>query len=468
MLTRHLPTLAPTLALGIALAMPNMAQAFCGFYVAKADASLYNNASKVVLTRDGERSVVTMASDYQGEPRDFAMVIPVPEVLKRDQIKTTRSEVVDRLDKFSAPRLVEYHDPDPCWKPPARSLKQRLFGWYFSPNNNVVMSTPIPATPKPFPVRILAEYEVDEYDVKILSADQSGALLGWLNRQGYKIPDAAAPVIRSYLKQEMKFLVARVNLDRLELEEGSYLPPLQIAYSSPRFMLPIRLGTVNAKGDQELFIYALTRKGRIETSNYRTKKLPTGMDIPIYVRSEFPAFYKAMFDQLVKEDNKQAVYLEYAWDVSIKCDPCVAGQLVPSELYEMGAHWIAPSFQEALHLDRYGLPSGAFITRLHLRYDADSFPEDLKFIETGNTENWQARYVLRHPAKVSVNQCDKANPYLNGLLTRFDQEAANLASLTGWPIEKIRDRMDKHNQPRSFPGLKFANLPWYKRLWSEP
>ena len=42
------------------------ALAFCGFYVAKADAKLFNKASQVVLVRDGDRTVLTMANDFQG------------------------------------------------------------------------------------------------------------------------------------------------------------------------------------------------------------------------------------------------------------------------------------------------------------------------------------------------------------------------------------------------------------------
>ena len=64
----------------------------------------------------------------------------------------------------------------------------------------------------------------------------------------------------------------------------AYLRPLQIAFESPKFMLPIRLGTVNADGPQELYVFTLTRKGRVETTNYRTTKLPTGMDLPVFVR----------------------------------------------------------------------------------------------------------------------------------------------------------------------------------------
>ncbi len=89
------------------------AAAFCGFYVAKADAKLFNKSSKVVLSRDGETTAMTMASDYEGEPKEFALVIPVPTFIERRQIGVVDMKTIDHLDAFTAPRLVEYHDPDP-------------------------------------------------------------------------------------------------------------------------------------------------------------------------------------------------------------------------------------------------------------------------------------------------------------------------------------------------------------------
>ena len=86
--------------------------AFCGFYVAKADSSLYNQASQVIIARDGDRTVVTMSNDYQGEVEDFAMVIPVPTILQEGQVNVGEAEILKRLDAFSAPRLVEYYDED--------------------------------------------------------------------------------------------------------------------------------------------------------------------------------------------------------------------------------------------------------------------------------------------------------------------------------------------------------------------
>src|SRR5262245_26069858 len=97
-----------------ALLIPVPGRAFCGFYVAKADSKLFNKASQVVLVRDGRRTVLTMANDYEGDPREFAIVIPVPTVIKKDAVKVADKAVIDHVDAYSAPRLVEYFDEDPC------------------------------------------------------------------------------------------------------------------------------------------------------------------------------------------------------------------------------------------------------------------------------------------------------------------------------------------------------------------
>src|SRR5882724_10537815 len=98
----------------LVIALPQTAPAFCGFYVAKADSKLFNRASQVVLARDGNRTVLTMANDYEGEPKDFAIVIPVPTVIKKEAVQVVDKAAMDHIDAYSAPRLVEYFDDDPC------------------------------------------------------------------------------------------------------------------------------------------------------------------------------------------------------------------------------------------------------------------------------------------------------------------------------------------------------------------
>ncbi len=224
-----------------------------------------------------------------------------------------------------------------------------------------------------------------------------------------------------------------------------------MAYESAKFMLPIRLGTVNADGPQELFVYTLTRRGRVETTNYRTVRLPTGMDLPAYVKQEFGDFYRDLFSTQVERQGMRSVFLEYAWDMGW-CDPCAADPLSADELRQLGVFWLDAGS------DR-GQARDAFVTRLHLRYDRDHFPDDLRFHETADRTNFQGRYVLRH-AWTGDRTCRAADDYRRTLPDRFEREAQQLASLTGWEIEEIRRRMGFEG-----PAPATSDEPWWRRLW---
>jgi Na+-translocating ferredoxin:NAD+ oxidoreductase RnfD subunit len=443
-------TLAALLAL---TASASSAEAFCGFYVAKADGKLFNKASHVVLVRDGDRTVITMSNDFRGDPKEFAMVIPVPTAIQREQIHVGDRAVLDHLDAFTAPRLVEYFDPDPCR---VEADRFRMF------ERALPMAAAAPARAqvgaKSLGVTVDASYTVGEYDILILSATQSTGLETWLTTNGYRIPQGASSVLATYLKQNMRFFVAKVNLAEQARLGFANLRPIQIAYESPKFMLPIRLGMVNADGPQELFVYTLSRKGRVESTNYRTIKLRTDVEIPTYVKDPkvFASMYQAMFDQHVKRENMSAVFQEYAWDMGW-CDPCAADPLSSSELRQLGVWWVG---RGAIAVPRSPVAQDVFVTRLHVRYDRAHFPEDLVFQDTGDRTNFQGRYVLRQrwtgPAR-----CDEAVAYEKQLRERHEREAQALASLTGWSVDEITRRMQKDGALLPEP----ADAPWWKQLW---
>ena len=424
-------------------ALNGPAAAFCGFYVAKADSKLFNKSSKVVLTRDANKTAITMASDYQGEPKEFAVVVPVPTFLERKQIGVVEMKTIDHLDAFTAPRLVEYHDPDPCAPMPPMAMAAP--GGMLMRRDAMVV-----AGDRYRGVTVEANYDVGEYDVSILSAKESDGLVNWLTDNGYRIPAGAEAVLASYIKQNMRFFVAKVNLDRMQLLGSGYLRPLQVRYETAKFMLPLRLGTVNANGPQDLIIYALSRTGRIEATNYRTVKLPSNVDVPLYVKDEFGRFYQSLFDQAVKREDMRAVFVEYAWDMGW-CDPCAADPMTNKELVELGARWIESDEDTAFRARPGGGGANAYVTRLHVRYDATSFPEDLVFMETRDRENFQGRYVLRHPWTGTAS-CPAAEQYRASLPVRNKQQADNLASITGWSAQEIATRMERTGQ--SLPGRK--------------
>jgi len=431
----------------------DVAAAFCGFYVAKADTKLFNESSQVVLVRDEDRTVLTMANDFQGDPLEFAMVVPVPTFIEREQIHVGDKAVIDHLDAYTSPRLVEYFDEDPCDIRIYRELAMAA-------SSGMALNASIGDSASALGVTIEASYTVGEYDILILSAKESGGLETWLRQNGYRIPDGASDVLGSYIKQDMRFFVAKVNLKEHAKTGFTYLRPLQVAYESQRFMLPIRLGTVNANGPQELFVYTLTRKGRVETTNYRTVKLPTGTEIPAYVKEEFGDFYKAMFDTQTEKEGGPVVFVEYAWDMNW-CDPCAADPLSHDELKGLGVFWLGDPREGGPQPMRRPTPQArdVFVTRLHVRYDAERFPDDLVFQETGDRTNFQGRYVLRH-AWDGDSACEQADAYRKSLPARWEKEAQSLASLTGWDINAIRSKM-KLEAPDSIDDKK-----WWERLWN--
>jgi len=421
------------------------ASAFCGFYVAQADSKIFNHSSKVVLARDGQKTSITMASDYEGKPSEFALVIPVPSFIEKSQISVVDTKTIDHLDSFTQPRLVQYFDENPC----AESLPVSALS-YATRGAKMASAEPAPAPTAYAGVKVEAQYDVAEYDISILSAEQSDGLIRYLTDNGYKIPAGAEPVVSSYIKQKMHFFVAKVNVKRLNDLGRAYLRPLQVRYETPKFMLPLRLGTVNANGPQDLTIYALTRRGRVEASNYRNIKVPSDVDVPLYVAKEFPNFYKAAFDHAVERESMHGVFVEYAWDMGW-CDPCASTPLTNSEMAELGTPWIQGSPNNpAPNLLPVPMPAQGYVTRLHVRYDAQSFPEDLSFIETSDRENFQARYVMHHPFE--GGSCAAAKAYHATLPPRFKKEAENLANLTGWPEKDILARMAASGQPIS--GVK--------------
>jgi hypothetical protein len=179
--------LGALMAATLALWPPADAQAFCGFYVGRADAQLYNHASQVVMVRDGDRTVLSLMNDYQGEPSDFALVIPVPVVLQQGQIHIGNRELFQRIDSYSAPRLVEYYDPSPCPLPMSDMKSDMRLE-----SAAGALAAPAQPTAKALGVTVEAQYTVGEYDIVILSATQSDGLQTWLEQTGYHIQPASA------------------------------------------------------------------------------------------------------------------------------------------------------------------------------------------------------------------------------------------------------------------------------------
>jgi MYXO-CTERM domain-containing protein len=320
------------------LLAPLGARAFCGFYVGSADSPLTNNATMVVMMREGQKTVLSMQNDYQGPAEDFAMVVPVPVVLREADVKTLPRDVFDRVDRLAAPRLVEYWEQDPC--PEARGTiglgNLGTIGHGAGSGSGYGRG----AGGAPL-VTVEAEFAVGEYDIVILSATDSAALDTWLRQNRYNIPEGAEAVLRPYVEQGMKFFVAKVDVDRVTFEDGrGLLSPLRVQYDDETFRLPVRLGLLNSPGTQDLVVHILARNQRYEAANYPNVTIPTNVDVADEVRDRFGEFYAALFDRTVAQ-SRGAVVTEYAWQAT-NCDPCPGPVLSEQDLLTLGGDVVLP------------------------------------------------------------------------------------------------------------------------------
>lgn len=422
------------LALAALAFLAQNAYSFCGFYVATANAKLFNRGSQVIMVRNGNRTVITMSNDFQGEVKNFAMIVPVPTVLEEKNIRISNQALFDQLDAYSGPRLVEYYDENPCY------IREYSYDEAYPSSMAKSAGVEKESNSKKdfdYKVTIEAKYTVGEYDILILSAKESTGLKLWLNKEGYRLPENANEVLDPYIKSNLKFFVVKVNMEKFNATGYQNLRPLQIEYEHSKFMLPIRLGMANSTGFQDLIVYALTNTGRVECTNYRTVKIPTDRNVPLDIRDNFGKFYKALFKRSYKTEGKNAVFLEYAWNVTpsfggMKCDPCVGPPPITKQLQEAGVNWFDNGAGKV------------FFTRLHVRYTRDKFPQDLQFQVTPNTEHFQARYILTNPAYGTFD-CDAGQTYLRKLAQRRRNEVSQLYALTGWNTEKYKTYIYEYN-----------------------
>lgn len=378
---------------------PSGAEAFCGFYVSGADQSLYNNATMVVMMRSGTRTVLSMQNNYQGPPEGFALVVPVPVVLAKGDVRTLPRAVFQRVDVMAAPRLVEYWEQDPCPYLDETSDDKEGGTGMRAKGEEGSMGKP---SPKPYGVTIEAQFDVDEYEIVILSAKDSGGLDAWLRDNGYKIPAGAGDALRPYVTSGSKFFVAKVDPEKVRFEgDQAMLSPLRFHYDSEAFALPIRLGLLNAGPAQDLIVHILANK-RYAAQNYENAFIPTNLDVADGVRDRYGEFYAALFDKTIAHAPRTIV-TEYAWDAT-SCDPCPGPVLGADDLALLGNDIVKSS--------------GFVLTRLHARYSKETLGDDLIFRDAppvvGGREDFtpgakqsiaaqpapsnffQARYVIRH------------------------------------------------------------------------
>jgi hypothetical protein len=336
---------------------------FCGTYVAAPGSSVTNEASHVIVAREGNLTTLTLANDFAGDVSEFALLIPVPEVLGPEDVGTVAQELVERIDAYGSPRQVAYTCEDAFTETHSPGRGPGC-GLLLGCKNEMELVTDVDGErgeDADGSVTVEAAFAAAEYDIVVLSAEQSAGLFGWLDENGFSLPAGGDDIVQDYIDAGSYFLAAKVRLDAAP-SDRQWLSPLQITYSSAVFSLPIRIGTISSGGVQDMIVTVLagTDLGQARISNY--PEVPIEDDCMWRGEGDdFGAFYAGQLESLVASDGVGWT-IEHSWDLWQKCDPCTTpSEFTPEEMYELGS------------------PGNVHLTRLRMRYRPDAIGQDVVF-----------------------------------------------------------------------------------------
>lgn len=338
------------------------AHAFCGTFVGGDGALLANTQSRVVLANDGLVTTLTFAVDYQGAAAEFAMLLPVPQVLGPEDVGTVPAELLTRIDEWSTPREVAYTCDDVV----SSSINTGGCGFALGCAAESALDGAVgdEGATADGSVTVEASFSEAGYEFVVLSAEESAGLQTWLDDNGYALPAGGDAVLQEYIDAGVYFLAAKVALAAAD-GEVQWLPPIQLRYESSTWSLPIRIGTISAEGTQEVTVFALgdSAQGEVAIANYPEVTVEDECMRPD--AANLGEYYRGRLDEAFAG---QAGWIqEYSWDLTANCDPCTSAQgLTPEELEQLGL------------MDYHG-----HLSRMRLRYTPEQATADLALYSSG-------------------------------------------------------------------------------------
>ncbi|HLJ57400.1 MAG TPA: DUF2330 domain-containing protein, partial [Chthonomonadaceae bacterium] len=162
-----------------------------------------NQKALVYFDRGSEQLIIS--PNYAGQATDFAWVVPTPARPSVEILKGAPFHELARLVEPEPPRM-------------AKGLAGRAA-----------------AAPAPAGVTVLERKTVGDYDVSVLSATDSGALLRWLSENRYHLPPKAEAPVKAYIALGWTFVASKIRLNDTArgLKTGT-LSPLKLTFRTNR------------------------------------------------------------------------------------------------------------------------------------------------------------------------------------------------------------------------------------------
>jgi hypothetical protein len=385
---------------------------------------------QLVLAHSGNYHALTTVLDYFGTARKFAVIIPIKGKIRKEAFQTVGLNTIDQLDRFTAPRWIDFYDPPPCSGYFDLEAYQE---WGGTKPDTTDMN--LVNQKHAIGLRPSARFTVGETDLFTFNPDEQKKFNGWLKKEGFVLTNQEQQLLKSY--DEHHWAVVKVALESYVVQERIFIRPFQIVYESLTLTLPTGLVSQRSEQGSQVELYYLSDQGKFMPNNYRLMPAVTEKNFPRWTRERWNDLHQAIFQVSHHADGRRGIYLEHYWNWSgnteTKCDPCVSKMLTLQQLNDLGVKWLFTA-----NNDTY--KGSLFCTRLRFNVQRPYFDEDLSFSDQANSQYFQIRYQSSVPA-LGNTDCLEGKRYLTELKKRKQNENDNLFYHAGWSEETEENRI---------------------------
>jgi hypothetical protein len=197
---------------------------------------------------DTGRVQATIRIFYQGDAKDFAWVLPMPNV---PEISTSSDLVFQRLRAASNPSFqVEWKEGAEC------------ANWFISPPQ-ADAGTGGGAEDGGGGVQVLDSGQVGPYDFAVVQSDDAQALINWLNENDFDQPAASTPLIENYVAQKMVFVALKLQQDK----GSGDITPVVLDFAEEAPCVPIVLTQIAAQPNMPVTVWVAST-ARVVPNNW--------------------------------------------------------------------------------------------------------------------------------------------------------------------------------------------------------
>lgn len=436
------------LAFSNILLLSSEAQALNAVFLKESPAkTIEQKSSVIVVSRAENRTVLTVVPNYQYDGDKLAMLIPVPHLVADTQVRLTERALVSKILKYTAPRALQFKDPDQCKLSQDTAVVLKKEAAVFS---EIKMDSK--AAGEGVKVSALTKEDLARRDIKAIIDDR-----------GYSLDKSYDEVFSSYLEKSTQFVW-------VEIENGASehnIPVIQLAYESDNFILPVALSGINSSEAQELTLIFISKDGRVLSDNIESQLAPTDVTIPVYAGKDFVESYSNIFDQLITNDNFQSMFVEYAGDINWCPDCLLSTKLSPNELRALGAWWLDKAASKQAGKNKPKAKTSiddVYVTRLHFKHTNKTVLGNVTFNINQNDKSRHVSLYKSYLPNMSMPKCEEGRIYKSKLLDRFTKEAEHYAELSGKPVAAIKQKMEQGGQPFNIP-ISEEEVKWWENMW---